>query len=145
MPKSLKDRLQLYSCRLKAITATWSSEETFDNDGSLERSSSWKSRLEDDLWIITYNEQVYWAPSKAWEIGLTIETGYRMSEKVSESELKPIIYELLEPAKAVASFLVAFVTQQMWLLPLVLPPLEEGNGKKKRRRKSRKEETKRET
>lgn len=142
MPKSLKDRLQLYSCRLKAITATWSSEETLDNGGSLERTSSWESKLDDDLCIITYNEQVYWAPSKAWEIGLTIETGYRMREKVSEGELKPIIHELLEPAKAVASFLIAFVTQQMWMLPLVLPPLEEGNGKKKRRKKSEKSKTK---
>ncbi|MGQ9713052.1 MAG: hypothetical protein ACUVRC_10465, partial [Desulfotomaculales bacterium] len=64
------------------------------------------------------------------------ETGYRMSEKVSEDKLKPIIHELLEPAKAVASFLIAFVTQQMWMLPLVLPPLEEDDGKKKRRKKS---------
>lgn len=143
MAKPLKDKLQLYNCRLKTITAAWSSEETLDGGGSLERTSAWESRLDDDLYIITYKEQVCWAPSMAWEIGLTIETGYRMIEKVSEDELKPIIHELLEPAKAVASFLIAFVTQQMWMLPLVLPPLEEGNGKKKRRKKGEKRETKR--
>ncbi|MGQ9498403.1 MAG: hypothetical protein ACUVSP_09005 [Desulfotomaculales bacterium] len=136
MPKLLKEKLQLYSCRLKAITATWSSEEPLDDSGGVERTSSWESKLDDDLCIIIYNEQVYWAPSRTWEIGLTIETGYRMSEKVSEDKLKPIIHELLEPAKAVASFLIAFVTQQMWMLPLVLPPLEEDDGKKKRRKKS---------
>jgi hypothetical protein len=65
-----------------------------------------------------------------------------MSEKVSEDKLKPIIHELLEPAKAVASFLIAFVTQQMWMLPLVLPPLKENDGKKKRRKKSEKSKTK---
>jgi hypothetical protein len=144
LAKPLKDKLQLYNCRLKSLTASWSSEETLDNGGSLERTSAWESGLDDEFYIITYKEQVYWAPSKAWEIELAIETGYRMSEKVSEDELGPIIRELLEPAKAVASFVIAFVTQQMWMLPLVLPPLEESGDKKKRRRKSEKKETKRE-
>jgi hypothetical protein len=143
LAKPLRDKVQLYNCRLKAIKASWSSEQPLDDGGSLERNSSWESRLDSDSYIITYNEQVYWAPSKAWEIGLTIETEYRIIEKVSEDKLKRIIRDLLEPAKAVASFLIAFVTQQMWMLPLVLPPLEEVEDNKKQKEKNEKGKRKR--
>lgn len=136
MAKPLRDKVQLVNCRLKAIKASWSSERSLDDGGSLERSSSWESRLDDDLYMITYNEQVCWAPSKAWEIELTVETEYRIIEKVSEDKLKRMIHELVEPAKAAASFLIAFVTQQMWMLPLVLPPLAEGKGKRKQRKRT---------
>lgn len=78
---------------------------------------------------VRLSKKVYFKPSGPVEIDLEMDAECQTPDGLSEDELKAAIEASGYPLYAKASHIVAFVTEQMTGVPLVIPPFgDEGEG-----------------